>query len=139
MAFDYSTSEFPWVTVETFGFTRGVPETVTGCLLVDLRGVTFDDPANEEALRGRDGKDADVVQYVLASKGAFTKLSEITRQAKALLDSNATRNLTLRILIGDDNGSTRAVVVGDAVAEVLTARGIPTEVEHRHLPEAAQK
>ena len=136
---DYSNSDGPWVHIETFGFEHGVPETVIGCLLIDLRGVDFDDPAKEDALKDRDGKDADVVQHVLASRMAFTKLEQICGQAKALLDYNATKNFTIRVLIGDHGGRTRAVVVGDAVAEILNARGITTEVEHHHLAADAQK
>ncbi|QHC33932.1 RapZ C-terminal domain-containing protein [Streptomyces sp. HF10] len=130
---NYSDSEFPWVHIETFGFEHGVPETVIGCLLVDLRGADLDDPAATAELDGRNGKDSDVVQHVMASRMAFTRIEQIVGQAKALLDFNARKNFTLRVLIGDETGRTRAVVVGDAVAEILTARGIPTEVEHHHL------
>ncbi|MGW5043056.1 RapZ C-terminal domain-containing protein [Streptomyces parvulus] len=130
---NYSDSKFPWVHIETFGFEHGVPETVIGCLLVDLRGVDLDDPASTAELAGRDGKDSDVVQHVMASRMAFTRIEQIVGQAKALLDLNARTNFTLRVLIGDGTGRTRAVVVGDAVAEVLAARGIPTEVQHHHL------
>lgn len=136
---DYSDSDAPWVKIATFGFERGVPETVVGCLLIDLRGAGFDDPATEKNLKGRDGKDADVVQYVLASPRAFTKLHGVCGQAKALLDFNEQKNFTLRILVGDRDGKTRAVVVGDTVAEILNSRGIPTQVEHLHLPSDAQK
>nr|WP_318218979.1 hypothetical protein [Streptomyces sp. SCL15-6] len=64
---------------------------------------------------------------------AFTKLEEICGQAKALLDYNAARNFTLCVLIGDREGRTRAVVVGDAVAEILNGRGIPATIQHHHL------
>lgn len=130
---DYSTSEFPWIHIETFDFDRGVPQTVVGALLVDLRGVDFDDPTEQEHLKGRDGTDPEVVAHVLASRMAFTKLHRTAGQAKALLDFNAASNLTLRILIGDDGGRPRAVVVGDTLTEILNGRGIPTEVEHHHL------
>ncbi|WP_225638160.1 RapZ C-terminal domain-containing protein [Streptomyces solaniscabiei] len=130
---DYSDSDGPWVKVATFGVDRALPETVVGCLLIDLRGVDFDDPEKEEALRGRDGKDPDVAHYVLASPMAFTKLEEICGQAQTLLDYNAAKNFTLRVLIGDREGRTRAVVVGDAVAEILNGRGIPTTIHHHHL------
>jgi hypothetical protein len=130
---DYRDSEFPWVHIETFDFDRGVPQTVVGALLVDLRGVDFNDPHQQEHLKGRDGEDPDVVAHVMASRMTFTKLQQIAGQAKALLDFNAASNFTLRILIGDDGGRPRAVVVGDAVAEILNGRGIPAEVEHHHL------
>ncbi|MFD3330171.1 hypothetical protein [Streptomyces sp. NPDC058701] len=130
---NYSASEFPWITIETFGFEHGVPETVIGCLLVDVRGVGLDDPADLEDLAGRDGKDEDVVQHVMASRMAFTRIEQVVGQAKALLDFNSKKNFTARVLIGDRDGRTRAVVLGDAVAEVLNGRGIPTEVQHHHL------
>jgi hypothetical protein len=130
---DYSDSEFPWIHIETFDFDRGVPQTVIGALLVDLRGVDFNDPHEQEHLKGRDGKDPDVVAHVLASRMAFTKLQQTAGQAKALLDFNAASNFTLRILIGDDGGRPRAVVVGDTLTEILNGRGIRTEVEHHHL------
>ncbi|MFI0742417.1 hypothetical protein ACH4PU_30725 [Streptomyces sp. NPDC021100] len=136
---DYSDSAFPWVHIETFGFDHGVPETVVGALLVDLRGVDFDDPNQQEHLKGRDGKDADVIEHVMASRMAFTKLEEIAGQTKALLDFNARKNFTVRVLIGDHDGRTRAVTIGDAMTEILNARGIPTEVEHHHLATGAQK
>ncbi|MEV7681411.1 RNase adapter RapZ [Streptomyces sp. NPDC088341] len=135
----YSDSEFPWVRIETFGFDRGVPETVIGCLLVDLRGVDLDDPDLQDHLKGRTGKDAEVVAHVMASRMAFTRLEQTAGQAQALLDFNAKKNFTVRVLIGDHDGRTRSVVVGDAVAEILNARGIPTEVEHHHLAADAQK
>lgn len=130
---DYSASEFPWIRIETFDFDRGVPQTVIGALLVDLRGVDFNDPSEQEDLKGRDGKDPDVVAHVMASRMTFTKLNQIAGQAKALLDFNAASNFVLRILVGDHGGRPRAVVVGDALAEILTGRGIPAEVEHHHL------
>ncbi|WP_329583696.1 RapZ C-terminal domain-containing protein [Streptomyces sp. NBC_01361] len=136
---DYSDSEFPWVHIETFGFDHGVPETAIGGLLVDLRGVDFDDPNLQDHLKGRDGKDADVIEHVMASRMAFTKLEQTVGQAKALLDFNAKKNFTLRVLIGDHDGRTRSVVVGDAMAEILNGRGIPTEVEHHHLAAGTQK
>ncbi|MFJ2007926.1 RapZ C-terminal domain-containing protein [Streptomyces chartreusis] len=129
----YSDSEFPWIKILTFGFDRGIPETAIGCLLIDLRGIDFDDPAKDDALKGLTGKATDVAQHVLASPMAFTSLDLICGQATALLDYTASKFLTVNILIGDRDGQTRAVVVGDAVAEILNARGIPTEVEHRHL------
>jgi RNase adaptor protein for sRNA GlmZ degradation len=136
---DYSDSDGPWIHIETFGFDHGVPETVIGALLVDLRGVDFDDPNLQDHLKGRNGKDQDVIEHVMASRMAFTKLEQTVGQAKALLDFNATKNFTLRVLIGDHDGRTRAVVVGDAVAEILNGHGIPTEVEHHHLAADAQK
>ncbi|WP_164662615.1 RNase adapter RapZ [Streptomyces sp. RLB3-6] len=130
---DYRINESPWVHIETFGFKHGIPETVIGALLVDLRGVSFADPDLQEHLTGRDGTDPDVIEHVMASPGAFASMNRTVGQAKALLDFNSASNFTLRILIGDDDGRTRAVVVGDAVAEILNARGIPAEVEHHHL------
>ncbi|MEW1551323.1 RapZ C-terminal domain-containing protein [Streptomyces tsukubensis] len=130
---DYSKSAGPWVRIETFGFEHGVPRTVTGCLLVDLRGGGLNDPADRPELTDRDGKDPGVVQHVMASRMTFTRIEQIVGQAKALLDFNASKNFVLRVLVGDDTGRTKAVVVGDAVAEILTARGITTEVEHHHL------
>ncbi|MCS0606025.1 hypothetical protein NX794_33175 [Streptomyces sp. LP11] len=138
MAFDYSSSESPWITVESFGFARGVPQSTTGCLLIDLRGVPLDDPADEPGLRGRDGTDADAVQHVLASPRAFTVLERACDQARALLDANAARNLRLRVLVGDEDGQRRAVVVADALAEILTGRGLPADVVHHHLPAPAR-
>ncbi|MFB8442695.1 hypothetical protein ACFC7A_26955 [Streptomyces niveus] len=130
---NYSDSEFPWITIETFGFEHGVPETAIGCLLIDVRGASLDDPADRPELADRDGKDEDVIQHVMASRLAFTRIEQVVGQGKALLDFNSEKNFTLRILIGDDTGRTRAVVLGDAVAEVLNGRGIPTEVEHHHF------
>ncbi|MFF7176824.1 RapZ C-terminal domain-containing protein [Streptomyces pseudovenezuelae] len=136
---NYSDSEFPWVHIETFGFDHGVPQTTIGCLLVDLRGVELDDPDDQPELAGRDGKDAEVIQHVMASPMTFTRIEEVVGQAQALLDFNARKNFTLRVLIGDDTGRTRAVVLGNAVAEILNARGILTEVEHRHLGTGAPR
>lgn len=130
---DYSDSEFPWVHIETFGFEHGVPQTNIGCLFVDLRGVDLNDPADQPELADRDGKDPEAIQHVMASRMAFTRIEQVVGQAKALLDFNARKNFTLRVLIGDDAGRTKAVVLGDAAAEILNARGIPTEVEHHHL------
>ncbi|MFJ8405782.1 hypothetical protein ACIQ9K_35650 [Streptomyces microflavus] len=67
-------------------------------------------PLDEPGLRGRDGTDA----------------------------ANATRNLRLRVLVGDEDGQRRAVVVADAPAEILTGRGTPADVVPHHLPAPAQ-
>ncbi|MCX5112536.1 hypothetical protein OOK13_29490 [Streptomyces sp. NBC_00378] len=45
----------------------------------------------------------------------------------------ATKNFTARDLTGDHDGRNCAVVLGDAVAEVLNSRGILIEVQHHHL------
>ncbi|MFD6186768.1 hypothetical protein [Rhodococcus sp. NPDC059969] len=137
---DYSTSEQPWIQIETFGFDHGVPSTLTGALLIDLRNAPLQDPAGEPALADRDGTDESVVGHVMGSPRTFTLLSRTADQAQALLDHNAKSNLIVRVLVGDAEGRTCAVVVGDALAEILTARGIHTSVEHRGLtPPAAQK
>lgn len=130
---NYSDSEFPWITVETFGSEHGIPETLIGCLLIDVRGADLDDPAGREDLAGRDGKDEGVIQHVMASPMAFTRIEQVVGQAHALLDFNSRKNFTARVLIGDRDGRSRAVVLGDTVAEVLNGRGIPTEVKHHHL------
>ncbi|MGO4459892.1 RNase adapter RapZ [Streptomyces sp. M-16] len=136
---NYGTSEQPWIQIETFGFDHGVPSTLTGALLIDLRNAPLQDPADEAALADRDGMDEDVVGHVMESPRTFTLLSRTADQAQALLDHNAKSNLTVRVLVGDTEDRTRAVVVGDALAEILTARGIHTSVEHRGLtPPAAQ-
>ncbi|MFE7442403.1 hypothetical protein ACFU7X_18350 [Streptomyces chartreusis] len=129
----YSNSEFPWIHIETFDFDRGVPQTVVGALLVDLRDADFNDPTEQGNLKGRDGKDPDVVSHVMASRMTFTKLNQIAGQATALLDFNAASNFVLRILVGDHGDRPRAVVVGDALTEIFKGRGIPAEVEHHHL------
>ncbi|MFE4206110.1 RNase adapter RapZ [Streptomyces goshikiensis] len=137
---DFSTSEQAWIQIETFGFQHGVPSTLTGALLIDLRNAPLQDPANEPALAGRDGTEEVVIGHVMQSPRAFTLLSRTADQAQALLHHNAKLNLIVRVLVGDVEGRTRAVVVGDALGEILTARGIHTSVEHRGLtPPAAQK
>ncbi|WP_369275783.1 hypothetical protein AB5J55_42775 [Streptomyces sp. R11] len=114
----YRDSEFPWIKVTTFGFDHGVPETTIGALLIDLRGTALNDPAADSALAGRDGKNPDVIQHVMESPGLFTKLERIAGQARALLDFNAQKNFTARILIGDTDGRIHAVVIADAAAAV---------------------
>lgn len=134
---DYSDSEFPWVHIETFGFDHGVPQTVTGCLLVDLRGIDID--SDNRLQNGRTGKDRDVIKHVMASRTLLSKVEQAAGQTKALLEFNSQKNFTVRVLIGDHDGRARAVVVGDAVADVLNNCGIPTEVNHHHLVTSVQK
>ncbi|MEV7730447.1 RNase adapter RapZ [Streptomyces sp. NPDC087917] len=137
---DYSTSDQSWIQIETFGFDHGVPSTLTGALLIDLRDAPLQDPADEPALADRDGTDQDVVGHVMESPRTFTLRSRTANQAQVLLDHNTKSNLIVRVLVGDAEGRTRAVVVGEALAGILTARGIHTSVEHRGLtPPDTQK
>ncbi|MFJ6784531.1 hypothetical protein [Streptomyces yangpuensis] len=132
-------SEQAWIQIETFGFDHGVPTTLTGALLVDLRSAPLQDPTDQPALGGRDGKDEEAVAHVMESPHTFTLLARTADQARALLDHNSKTNLIVRVLIGDTEGRTRAVVIGDALAQILTARGIHTSVEHHGLtPPAPQ-
>ncbi|MFE5718608.1 RapZ C-terminal domain-containing protein [Streptomyces erythrochromogenes] len=137
---DFSTGEQAWIQIETFGFDHGVPVTPTGALLVDLRSAPLQNPADHPALAGRDGKDEEAAGHVMESPHTFTLLARTADQAQALLDRSAKSNLIVRVLVGDTEGRTRAVVIGDALAEILTARGIRTSVDHHGLtPPAPQK
>ncbi|MEV8536151.1 hypothetical protein [Streptomyces sp. NPDC051211] len=56
------------------------------------------------------------------------------------MDFSTSDQAWIQIETGDTEGRTRAVVIGDALAEILTARGIHTSVEHHGLtPPAPQK
>ena len=71
---DYRSGEIPWITIESFGFTKGVPRMYGGGLLLDLRTADFDDPGEQEHLQHLDGTHPDVIAHVMASRMAFTAL-----------------------------------------------------------------
>ncbi|WP_329529474.1 hypothetical protein [Streptomyces sp. NBC_01462] len=99
---DYSDSAFPRIRVETFDFGRGVPQSVEGTFLVDIRGTDV----------------------------TACEVERITGQV--LLGLKVTGNLAQRILVGDDGACPRAVAVGDTLVAILAAQGIRAEVEHHH-------
>lgn len=133
MGFPDSVSPFPRVRVESFSLTREIPESGTGCLLLDLRETGLFDSDARDDLRGRNGKDAEVFQYVLSSPTAYAVLERTCDQVQALITCNTRWQLPVRILIGDERGRTRSVVIADMLTDILNARGITAECLHHHL------
>jgi UPF0042 nucleotide-binding protein len=86
------------------------------------------------ALRPRNGRDADVADYVLSQPGAVTFLDQYLPVLETLYAGFlAERKHYVNVSVGCTGGKHRSVVLAEALGELLTKRGIETLVVHRDL------
>ncbi|EKU47977.1 MULTISPECIES: RNase adapter RapZ [Brevibacterium] len=119
------------LTVMSFGFKYGLPKDADN--VADVRFLP--NPYWIPHLRGHNGLDSDVADFVLGQNGA----EEFIERYTATLDTIAQgylhegRGYAL-IGIGCTGGKHRSVAISERIAKSLTARtGIPVTVRHRDL------
>jgi RNase adapter protein RapZ len=117
--------------VNSFGFGKGVP--VESDLVLDIRFLP--NPFFVEALKSKDGRDAEVAEWVLShetTKKFLEKLEDLLLFLLPLYIREGKRYLT--ISIGCTGGRHRSVVVAEYVYRILEQHGYTNvEVRHREL------
>ncbi|HEX9711208.1 MAG TPA: RNase adapter RapZ [Actinomycetota bacterium] len=117
-------------TVVTFGFKHGLP--LDSDMVLDVRFLP--NPYWIEELRPLPGTDERIRNYVLSQEATADFLTRLEQLLDGLVPgflSEGKRYLT--VAIGCTGGKHRSVVVGERIAEMLRARGLPVHVRHRDL------
>lgn len=123
------------LTVQSFGFSRGVPHGVD--LMFDVRFLR--NPHWEPALRPLTGKDPAVAAYVAADPVYEEAIGRIEELLLLLLPRyNAEGKPYVSIAFGCTGGKHRSVHVAERVARRLRSAGFSPTVVHRDLKAAAQ-
>ena len=118
------------VTLESFGFRKGVPPAVD--MVLDVRFLP--NPYFVEDLSALPGTDRRVADYVLSSPEAEVFLKKITDLLDFLIPlytREGKRYLTIGV--GCTGGRHRSVAVATAIARALSGRGIKAGLRHRDL------
>lgn len=114
----------------SFGFKYGVPIDVNH--LWDVRFLP--NPYWVEALRPKDGKAADVAEYVLKSDAGLNFCQHLRPLLQFLVQANqASGKRTLRIAIGCTGGRHRSVAVTEMIAGYLRDQPVNLTVFHRDI------
>jgi len=126
------------VTVQSFSYKRGLPRGLD--MVIDCRFLR--NPYWEEALRHRDGRDAEVAAYVAADPRFAEFCDRIGGLAGLLLPAyEAEGKAYLSVGFGCTGGQHRSVAVTETLAKTLAQHGWPVSIRHRelerHAPPAA--
>lgn len=120
----------PIVTVQSFGFARGVPRNAD--LMFDMRFLR--NPHWDEALRGLTGLDGAVGAYVAADEAYDDALTRIEELILTLLPRyRAEGKSYVSIAFGCTGGRHRSVHVAERVAARLREAGFSPTLDHRDL------
>ena len=121
------------LTVESFGFSRGLP--VGADLVFDMRFLR--NPHWEPALRPHDGRNADVAAYVAADPAYAEAVGRIEGLLLLLLPRyHAEGKPYVTIAFGCTGGKHRSVHVAERVAGRLRDAGFSPTITHRDLAAA---
>jgi UPF0042 nucleotide-binding protein len=116
--------------VVSFGYKHGLPVDVD--VVLDCRFLP--NPHWEEELRPQTGLDPAVRDYVLGHEAATDFLGHLEQLLDLLLQAYVAEGKAyLTIAFGCTGGRHRSVVITEAVAELLQARGLPPVVVHRDI------
>ncbi|MFN3662974.1 RNase adapter RapZ [Yoonia sp.] len=118
------------VTLHSFSYKRGLPRGMD--IVIDCRFLR--NPHWEEALRARDGRDADVAAYV----GADPRFDDFFVRVKALVDLVLPAHKDegkshLSIGFGCTGGQHRSVTLVECMAEALAEDGWHVSKRHREM------
>lgn len=118
------------VSLQSFSYKRGIPRAVD--IVLDCRFLR--NPHWDEALRPRDGRDAEVRAYIAedpAWAGFFDRVRDLVL---SLLPSYRDEGKShLAIAFGCTGGQHRSVAVAELLANALAAAGWQVSIRHREL------
>ncbi len=118
------------VTIESFGFRKGVPAEAD--MLLDVRFLP--NPYFVDELSALPGTDRRVADYVLSSPDAEQFLEKVTDLLNFLLPRYASEGKRyFTIAVGCTGGRHRSVAVATAMVQALGDRGITAGLRHRDL------
>ncbi|MFL6206145.1 MAG: RNase adapter RapZ [Acidimicrobiales bacterium] len=116
--------------VVSFGYKHGLPVDVD--MVLDCRFLP--NPHWVEELRPQTGLDPEVRDHVLGNEAATGFLRHLEELLDLLLPAYVAEGKAyLTIAFGCTGGRHRSVVIAEAVADVLRARGLPPVIVHRDL------
>ncbi len=120
------------VTVVSFAFRNGLPREAD--LVFDVRFLA--NPHYVEALRPRDGRDADVGAFVAADPAFEPFFNSLTGLLGPLLPRYEREGKSyLTVAVGCTGGKHRSVHVSERLVAWLKSTGTPVTLRHRDLPE----
>lgn len=117
-------------TVLTFGYKHGLP--LDADMVLDVRFLP--NPYWVEELRSLPGTDERIRNYVLTQEASEDFLRRLDTLLEGLVPGflkEGKRFLT--VAVGCTGGKHRSVVIGERIAEMLRARGLPVHVRHRDV------
>ncbi len=118
------------IAVVSFGFKHGLP--TDSDLVFDVRFLP--NPQYVESLRPRDGRDAEVADYVLRPAITQAFLRRLVHFLEFLIPHFISEGKTqLVIAIGCTGGRHRSVAIADRLATILRAKRHRVLVEHRDI------
>ncbi len=118
------------VSLLTFGYKHGLPKEAD--LVIDVRFLP--NPHYDEALRPRDGRDAEVRSFVLDNEDAQAFLYRLTQLLEFLVPRYAAEPKSyLTLAIGCTGGRHRSVAIAEELAIFLTSLGYPVTIKHRDV------
>ncbi|MDT0477839.1 RNase adapter RapZ [Streptomyces sp. DSM 41014] len=110
-------------------------------VLVDTRSLRNppEDPEVRERLLHKNGLDAEVRRYVMATPGARELVAQSAEKVRILLQADNLKQwagaqqyrVDVHVVCG--GGRHRSVAVAEEMAAYLRAAGVGVEVEHRHI------
>lgn len=118
------------VSVHSFSYKRGLPRGLD--MVLDCRFLR--NPYWEEALREKNGRDADVAAYVAEDSRFEAFREQVTNLALLLLPAyEAEGKAYLSIGFGCTGGQHRSVVMTETLAKALADKGWQVSIRHREL------
>lgn len=122
------------VTIHSFSYKRGLPRGLD--IVMDCRFLR--NPHWDEALRGLDGRDPGVVDYVAADPRFAQFFQQLSGLAGMLLPAYREEGKShLSIGFGCTGGQHRSVAVAEKLAGTLAEAGWPVSKRHRELERRA--
>jgi UPF0042 nucleotide-binding protein len=121
---------FLGVTLYSFSYKRGLPRGLD--IVMDCRFLR--NPHWEPDLRAKDGRDADVYNYVAADErfdSFFAKMQDLVTMLLPAYKEEGKSHLSIGF--GCTGGQHRSVAVTEKLAEALELTGWPVSIRHREL------
>ncbi len=118
------------ISVESFSYKRGLPRGLD--MIFDVRFLA--NPHWEAGLRDRDGRDADVADYVAADPRFSDFFARVSELVLSLLPAFKEEGKTyLTVGLGCTGGQHRSVAVAEKLAKSLADQGWQVSTRHREL------
>jgi len=128
--FDTNAAQKLAISVQSFSYKRGIPRGVD--MILDCRFLR--NPYWSETLRGLDGMDVKVADYVAEDKRFaefFEKIEDLTQMLLPAYVEEGKAHLA--IAFGCTGGQHRSVAVAEKLANALAASGWQVSIRHREL------
>lgn len=125
-----NTSPVLAISVQSFSYKRGLPRSAD--ITMDCR--FLNNPYWDPALRGKTGKDAEVVAYVQADERFENFFQKVQDLIEFLLPAYMDEGKSyLSIAFGCTGGQHRSVAVAETLSNALAQKGWQVSIRHREL------